>query len=147
MNLIRNLLGLIITITLLPICIQAFIYVSNIDFDYNEINDEISLFQLREQLLITYDMDVYDDELDFIYKDKDYKLSLVNGKLILQPGTQIYLNDIDSLYFTDRNNCIYICYSRGNKEYERAICAKEGLYIDDFSDCDVQLDELDSDEE
>ena len=147
MNLIRNLLGLIITITLLPICIQAFIYVSNIDFDYNEINDEISLFQLREQLLITYDMDVYDDELDFIYKDKDYKLSLVNGKLILQPGTQIYLNDIDDLCFSIKNDCVFINYSRGNKKYERILCKQERFYIDDFSDCDVLTDEYNTSEE
>ena len=147
MNLIRNILGLIITITLLPICIQAFIYTSNISFDYNEVNDELALFQLREQLLIAYDMKVNTDEMNFVYKNKDYKLSLVNEKLILQPGTQIYLNDVDDLFFENRNGCIYVCYTRKNKQYERIICKQEGIYIDDFSSCDVLTTEFNSDEE
>lgn len=147
MNLIRNIIGLIITITLLPICIQAFIYTSNISFEYNEINDEISLSQLREQLLIAYDMDVSGDSISFIYKNKHFTLSLVNNKLLLQPGTQIYLNNVDNLYFDIKNNCIYVCYERKNKQYERIIGKQEWFYIDDFSACDVLDAECDISEE
>lgn len=147
MNLIRNLIGLIITITLLPICMQAFVYTSNISFDYNEINDEIALSQLREQLLIAYDMQVTNDELSFIYKNKNYKLSFVNNKLLLQPGTQIYLNDVDDLYFNILNECIYVCYERNNKQYERIIGKQERIYIDDFSACDVFNDYCDTSQE
>ena len=147
MNLIRNLLGLIITITMLPICIEAFIYTSKISFDYNQVNDEIALYQLREQLLMSYDMKVNNDELNFIYKNRNYKLSLINNKMILQPGTQIYLNDIDSLCFEEKNGCIYVNYNRGNDEYDRIICKQEGLYIDNFSDCDVLIDDTDSSQE
>lgn len=147
MNLIRNLIGLIITITMLPICIEAFRYVSDINFEYNEISDELALAQLREQMLITYDLYNSNDEIDFIYKNKNYKLSQVNNKLILQPGTQIYLNDIDDLHFENRGNIIYVVYTRKNKEFERAICKKEGLYIDNFSNCHVFIDEYSDFEE
>lgn len=147
MNLIRNLIGLIITITLLPICIQAFIYTSSIPFDYDEINDEIALSQLREQLLIAYDMDISGNRLDFVYKNKDFKLSFVNGSLYLQPGSQMYLHDINNLNFDVRNGCVYICYERKNKNYEKVICKQEGLYIDNFSACDVLNDECDISEE
>ena len=147
MNLIRNLIGLIITLTMLPICIEAFMFASKIPFDYNEINDEIALQQLREQLLISYDMDISSDRLDFIYKNKNFSLSLVNKKLLLQPGTQMYLNDVDDLYFDTRDGCIYVCYKKGNKQFERVLCKQERFYIDDFSDCDVLTDESDSFEE
>ena len=147
MNLIRNLIGLIITITMLPICISAFRYTSDITFEYNEISDELAIYQLRQQLLIAYDMQCNKDELSFIYKNKQYRLSLVNNKLILQPGTQIYLNDIDYLYFDYRGETIYVVYERDNKKYERAICKKEGIYIDDFSNCDVFIDDDSGDEE
>lgn len=147
MNLIRNLIGLIITITMLPICLEAFTFTSNIKFNYNEINDEIALAQLREQMLIAYDMYVTSDQIDFIYKNKDFKLSLVNGKLILQPGTQIYLADIDDLRFETRNGCVYVIYERNNKTYERVICQEGRLYIDDFSACDVLDDGADCGEE
>ena len=147
MNLIRNLIGLIISVTMLPICIEAFIFGSKIPFDYNEINDEIAMYQLREQLLISYDMNINSDELNFKYKNKNFKLSLVNRKLLLQPGSQMYLNDIDDLYFDVRNGCIYVCYERNNKQYERVISKQEGLYIDNFSACDVLADEFDCSEE
>lgn len=147
MNLIRNLIGLIITITLLPICIQAFIYTSNIDFNYDEVNDELALYQLRQQLLIAYDMDVKNNIISFEYRNNVCSLSLVNRKLLLQPGTQIYLNDIDDLCFSIKNDCVFINYSRGNKKYERILCKQERFYIDDFSDCDVLTDEYNTSEE
>lgn len=147
MNLIRNLIGLIITITMLPVCIEAFMFGSRIPFDYDEINDEIALEQLREQLLISYDMNISSDQLNFVYKNKNFTLSLVNGKLLLQPGTQMYLNDVENLYFDSRDGCIYVCYEKGNKQFERVLCKQERFYIDDFSDCDVLVDEPDSFEE
>ena len=145
MNLIRNLIGLLITITMLPICLEAFVFTSNIPFDYTEINDELAMSQLREQMLIAYDVSVSSGEIDFVYKNKDFRLSLVNNKLLLQPGTQIYLDNIDYLYFEEKNGCIYTVYGRDNKEYERIIGKQERLYIDDFSDCDVLDNECDSD--
>ena len=145
MNLIRNLIGLLITITMLPICLEAFVFTSNIPFDYTEINDELAMSQLREQMLIAYDVSVSSGEIDFVYKNKDFRLSLVNNKLLLQPGTQIYLDNIDYLYFEEKNGCIYAIYGRDNKEYERIIGKQEWLYIDDFSDCDVLDNECDSD--
>ena len=147
MSLIRNLIGLIITITMLPICIEAFTFTSKIPFSYNEINDEIALSQLREQLLIAYDMSASENELNFIYKNKEFKLSLVNRKLLLQPGSQMYLNDVDNLFFDEKDGCIYVCYERQNKQYERIISKQEGLYIDDFSACDVLADERDCSQE
>lgn len=147
MNLIRNLVGLIIAVLMLPICVESFSYVINYDCDYDKTNDEIALSQLREQLLFAYDIKVYSDEMDFIYQGKDYRLSNVNGKMILQPGTQIYINNIDNLLFNEKNGCIYVTYERDNKEYERILSKKQGLYIDDFSYCDVDNDEPDSDEE
>lgn len=147
MNLIRNLIGLIIITTMLPICALTFKYAGDINFDYNEINDEIALMQLRELMLISYDVYINNDSVDFIYKNKQFKLSNVNDKLILQPGTQIFLNDIDDLYFDERNSCIYVCYKRKNKNYERIIGSAEGIYIDDFSNCYVLDFDTDSSQE
>jgi len=146
MNLIRNLVGLLIIVSMLPICSMAFSYTSRIPFEYNEIADELALAELREILLITYDMKVSYSSLDFIYQNKDFSLSLVNRKMLLQPGTQIYLNDIDELHFEIRGNTIYVIYERNNRKYERALASSQGIYIDEFSDCDVHDDVPDSGE-
>ena len=140
MNSIRNIVGLLIILLILPICISAMSYVSVISFNYDEINDEIALSQLRENLLIAYDIDYGYNQLHFDYQNKVYSLSYVNNKLILQPGTQIYLNNIDELHFELHGSIIYVCYERNNKRYERPI-VRQGIYLDEFSDCAVDNDE------
>ena len=147
MNLIRNLLALAVSTAMLPICMLAFRFTVDLPFDYDEICDELALSQLRETLLIAYDLQINDSSLDFICRNKDFSLSLVNGKMLLQPGTQIYLNDIDDLYFFSRNGCIYVAYERKGKTYERVLGSQKGIYIDEFSDCDVRDDSPDSSEE
>lgn len=137
MNLIRNIIGLIITMAILPICVCAFIFVSKLTFDYDIINDEIALSQLRQTLLIAYDMEIEDDSISFRYKNNIFSLNYVNNKLIMQPGTQIILNNIDYVSFIEKDNCIYVNYERRNLEYESIISSAQGFYIDDFSDCDV----------
>lgn len=147
MNQIRNIIGVIILLAIVPLSSLSFNYISNIKFEYNEINDEIALSQLREYLLISYDIRNYNNHLNFIYKNKDFSLNLVNNKLLMQPGTQIILNDIDDLYFENRGNYIYVVYIRKTKTYERIIGMANGIYLDEFSDCFIDNDELDSFEE
>ena len=146
MNLIRNLAGLMITVSILPLCSLGFRFVADIPFEYNEVSDELALAELREILLISYDMNVYYDSLNFIYQNKEFTLSMVNRKMLLQPGTQIYLNDIDELHFETKGNTIYVMYERNDKKYERAIAQAGGIYIDSFSDCDMHDDVTDSGE-
>ncbi|MBO4918953.1 MAG: hypothetical protein J5365_02230 [Erysipelotrichaceae bacterium] len=147
MNLIRNLIGLIITAALLPLFLLAFRYVTEISFDYDQINDEIAISQLREQMLICYDLKFSRNMLSFRYKNDDFRLSEVNNMLLLQPGTQIYLNHVDSLYFEKRNGCIYVVYEKNRKEYRQVIVSEKGIYIDAFSFCDVSDRDADQYEE
>ena len=147
MNLIRNMAGLLIILSLLPIAMTAFRFTADIPFSYTEVFDELSLMQLRQSLLISYDLSYTENELSFVLHNKDFTLSQVNDKLILQPGTQIYLSDIDALHFERKNGVIYVSYEKDNKRYERVIAAAEGFYLDDFSDCDVRDDEPDRSEE
>lgn len=137
MNLIRNLIGLVICVCMLPICLLSYKYVSNISFAYDTLNDEIGLCQLRQILLISYDIKNENDSLHFLYKNKKFELSIINNKLILKPGTQIFLSNIDGAYFKYKEGCLYIVYEKENKTYERVISSEKGIYLDDFSYCDV----------
>ncbi len=147
MNMIRNIAGLMIILSLLPIAMEAFRFSAAIPFEYDEVFDELSLYQLRESLLISYDLQFSDSALYFSLHNKDFSLSKVNDKLIMQPGTQIFLSKVDSLYFEERNGVIYVCYRKDEKEYERALVSARGFYLDRFSDCDVRDDEPDRSEE
>ena len=147
MNLIRTIVSLLIIMIFLPLSSLCLNYVSKIDYDYSEINDEIAIYQLRELLLIAYDLRIYNDEINFTYQDKTFTLSLVNGRLLLQPGTQIYLDEVDNLYFTEASNLIYLNYEKKNKQYQKVLTKANGIYLDEFSDCTLSDDDFDSSQE
>lgn len=140
---VRNMIALYVVMIMLPIAIGIFTYCSNFKFDYKEIDDEITLYKLRKTYLLSYNQEIYDDYIVFMYDDKYFELSNTNNHLILKPGSQIYLEDIDSARFYEDNNCIMIEYQRGNKTYEKVIGSKERLYIDDFSCSDDSQPESD----
>ena len=131
----------------LPLSSLALNYVSRIDYDYSQINDEIAIYQLRELLLIAYDMYVSSDEINFTYQNKTFRLSLVNGRLLLQPGTQIFLDEIDNLYFEETSGLVYVNYEKNNKQHQKVLTGSNGIYLDEFSDCALSDDVADSDEE
>lgn len=147
MNLSRAILALIITLCILPLCVSSFRMVSNIEFNYDEVNDELALNDLRRILLLAYDLDIKGYELDFVYQGKDYCLSLNNNRLVLSPGYQMFLNDVDVLSFKERHGCVFVRYERKNKSYERAICSAQRFYLDEFSNCDDEYNEYLDDQE
>jgi len=136
----RTLIALLITLTILPLATTVFKYISNINFDYALANNEMALMDLRRIMLLAYDKKVDDYEINFIYKNDNYTLKFINNKLILQPGTQIFLMDIDEAHFEVKNESIYVCYRTiEGKEYERNIASQQGIYLADFLDNNDEL--------
>lgn len=131
----RTLMALLITLTILPLAISIFSFVANIKPNYNLLNNELALIDLRRRLLIAYDLNIEENRLEFINDGETNYLYYVNDKLILSPGTQIYLNDVKDVYFSKENGVIYLNYiTNDNKEYKSAIGKEKGFYIDDFLD-------------
>ena len=144
---LRSLIGLFINLLMLPILLLSLSISSNLKPDYTNISDDIAIMKLRELLLITYDMEIDSNKLSFTYQNDSFRLSEINNKLILQPGTVIYLNDIEDSYFLIEDNNIYISYKKGGKNYKKILTKKESLHINDFSDCLNQYLEPDIDDE
>lgn len=76
-------------------------------------------------LLISYDKYIEDGCLYFDYQNETRKLSLVNGNLIIQPGTQFVYTDIDEASFYMIDNAIFLSYVRGSETYEKVIATNE----------------------
>lgn len=137
---LRTIIALIVTLTILPIAVNIIAYTSSIKFEYDLINDELSIYQLRRIMLIAYD--VYNDgnSLNFIYHNDDYSLSEINGRLVLKPGYQVFLDNIDYLEFIEEGDAVWLRYEKDNKEYRTPIVKKRGIYISDF----LNLDDVDN---
>ena len=145
---VGTLLALYITLTVLPLAVTVFRYTAELDFDYDPVNSEMALMDLRRVLFLAYDLKVCDNELEFIYHNDDYRLRLVNNRLILQPGTQIYLNDIEEVRFYTKNGSLYLAYRTDKgREYERNIAKENGIHLDDFPADNDELTEPDPGDE
>jgi prepilin-type N-terminal cleavage/methylation domain-containing protein len=119
--LIEMLMTMMIVTALIPItilCIRPFN--GALQFD-EEIQDQIALSQMRRIILLSYDLQCSPQQLDFIYQRKHCTLSFKNNHLILSPGTQIFISEIEDAYFKEEYNCIYIIYEREGKEYEKVL--------------------------
>ena len=143
----RAIVALLITLSILPLSVYALTYSSHLKFNYDEINDEIALLQLRRILLIVYDVKNNGYSLEFIYHNNNYTLSLINNRLVLEPGYQMFLDKVDSIEFYEEGNSIYIKYEKNNYEYTTPIIKQNGIYLDDFSDSYDDSDIYFSDDE
>lgn len=135
----RSVVAIIVIITILPLAVSIIKLTSSMKFDYDSVNDEISLLQLRKIMLISYDIDNYRDKLHFIYHGEDYELSLINGRLVLSPGYQVFLNNVDYVYFDQNNGALDLTYGRNGNEKKTFIYKEKGICIDDFSSLDDEL--------
>lgn len=138
----RSVVAIIVILTILPLVVSILELTSTYNIDYDKVNDEISLLQLRKIMLISYDIENNGDELDFIYHNEDYKLELVNERLILTPGYQVFLNNIDYVFFKQNDGVLSLIYGKDGNEKETYIYKEKGIRISDFSFDD---DELSSD--
>lgn len=144
---IRLVAALCIIMAVIPIAVTAVELVTGINERYDLINDELCLYRLRRMLLIAYDVKADNDMMSFIYKDSTRQLSLINGRLVMTPGYQMFLDDVDSLYFRENGGCIEAVYEKENKEYRAVLCQAEGICVADFCDPADDSDELYSDNE
>lgn len=136
----RTIVALLITITMLPIVVSIMSFSSNLNFSYSEVNDELALVDLRRILLCSYDVNNSGNCLDFIYNNENFSLSLINRRLVLSPGYQMFLDNVDNLEFIEEGNSIYVKYLKNNKEYKTPICKQNGIYLIDFLDDNDELD-------
>ena len=117
-----------VLVAVLTVCICIPIMVSVISLmrtslkDRTSLQDQIALVQLRRYLAVAYDIELLPSSLTFQRQHEEMRLRLVNQNLIIQPGTQIFLMDIESAMFYLENDSVILRYVRENQEYEVFLC-------------------------
>lgn len=115
------LLSLFIAAMMCPLMVASISLISYRKTDVQSVQDEIAIAQLQRILIISDEYEIQENELAFMNQNRSMYLRKVNGNLIIQPGTQIILVDIDDVSFTEEGNLITCTYSRKGKEYERVL--------------------------
>ena len=111
---------LIASMFLMPIGLSALKVLKPMISFREEVQDAIALTQLKHILIVSEDF-AADGNLSFIYHREPCVLRTVNNHLILSPGTQIFLSEIDSAVFENRNGIITLTYERNGRTYVRPL--------------------------
>ena len=102
--------------------VQVISITRNVLKDRTPLQDQIALVQLRHYLAVAYDIELQLTMISFQRQHEEMRLRLVNQNLIIQPGTQIFLMDIESAMFYLENDSVILRYVRENQEYEVFLC-------------------------
>lgn len=117
-----------VLVAVLTVCICIPIMVSVISLmrtslkDRTSLQDQITLVQLRRYLAVAYDIELLPSSLTFQRQHEEMRLSVVNQNLIVQPGTQMFLMDIEAALFYLEGDSVMLRYVRDNQEYEVFLC-------------------------
>lgn len=117
-----------VLVAILTVCICIPIMVSVISLmrtslkDRTSLQDQIALVQLRRYLAVAYDVELLPSSLTFQRQHEEMRLSVVNQNLIVQPGTQMFLMDIEAALFYLEGDSVMLRYVRDNQEYEVFLC-------------------------
>ncbi|WP_314850454.1 hypothetical protein [uncultured Solobacterium sp.] len=117
-----------VLVAVLTVCICIPIMVSVISLmrtslkDRTSLQDQIALVQLRRYLAVAYDIELLPSSLTFQRQHEEMRLSVVNQNLIVQPGTQMFLMDIEAALFYLKGDSVMLRYVRDNQEYEVFLC-------------------------
>ncbi len=117
----RTLIAFIIVILMISISLSSFRLIKFYKYEDQDIQDEIACIQLTRILSIASNIEINNDEVSFISNNKTWNIKNINGNLVLQPGTQFILIDIENVSFQKESAVLYISYKRGDKEYRRAL--------------------------
>ena len=85
------------------------------------VEDDFALNQLRTYLIGVGIISVDEVSIEYQKEGKLRTISLLNQKVISQPGTLVFLSNIDEVHFLERNGIVYLNYCRNAKCYERWI--------------------------
>lgn len=119
------LIDLLITICIVMILIPVTMACISSMKDANRfdplLQDEIALFQLRKRLILAYDIQYQQNEIRYMYQGREERLSKVNQNLIVQPGTLIFLSQIDDCFFKEENGAVFVIYERDGKTFAKIL--------------------------
>lgn len=108
----QSLLTLYLSALLVPvllICCSVMVRASD---PPDTFQDEIALAQIRHILNVSDDIRIEGDTLLLNYHDRPCSISLVNGNLVMKPGTMILLTKLEEESFSESEGCILLFWKR-----------------------------------
>lgn len=94
---------------------------SLVTFDSTTLQNQLGIIQLRNYLNFADEFEVNDNELNYLINNEEFHLRIVNQRLIQQPGTLIFLLNIDDVEFYLVEDEIHLTYNLNEKIIDQLI--------------------------
>ena len=121
-TLVEMILGLSLCTLILPICMGILKTMTKVPLQGDIMKDRIAIHQLRTIYAEAGEVDIEDDEqLYLLYRDEDTLLLLDKGRLVKEPGYQIFMEDVKELSFFETDKCIYMKWSHQNETTSKTL--------------------------
>ncbi len=78
--------------------------------------DRLAVYQLRLLLAQSNHLTLDTRELSFIYQKKPQRLQYDRNRLVRKEGYEIFMQNVDDVYFEQKENCFYVVWQRGKKQ-------------------------------
>lgn len=114
----QMLLCLFIVVGLLPIVVGLVQVLVHQSFFEPAMQDEIGLAQLRRVMNVCYQKKIIEEGLTCLYQGQEVLLANSGNHLFLQPGTWIFLTEIDEATYHWEGSLLMMRYIRGNRSKE-----------------------------
>lgn len=82
------------------------------------ISDTSSIYQMRLIFALSKGFLVEKDALSLIYLGNEAEFVIVDDRIILQDGYQVFFSKIEEAYFQEEEYCVYLHYKRNQKEHK-----------------------------
>lgn len=116
------LIALGILCALLPLFLSQLQLMTKLLIRPVDLQDAIALTQLRHLFNIAENIDIENESLSFDYRGEKRMLRISGKNLILTPGTQYVMTNIEEISFETQENMVLLCWKRK----ENQTCAALG---------------------
>ncbi len=123
-TLIETIFSLLISSLCLVMLGAIFPIILRIMDNTSYIDDRLGILQVRMILAQSRNITVFHDELQFQFQNEDFKLRILNQKLVKQIGYEIFLQEIDNGAFFKAGDCITLQYDKDGKRNEAILYCK-----------------------
>lgn len=124
-TLIETILGLLV-VSISVLLISGYLQlVSKVDYDFHYGEDEVSVRQLRLIYVLSSSITIDSQQVCFDYMNNELCLYQKDDKLILTPGYQVFIKDLNSISFYHNDNCLYLQYQHKNQMEEKRVIGCE----------------------
>lgn len=111
------LLSLVVMLILLPIIVSSLKVVADYHIYDERVQDELSITQLRNKLLIGKDFEIENDNLKYRIGQDEWQLRCNKDRLYLAPGYQLFIDHLDACAFNLNGSTIELIYQKHGVNY------------------------------